>query len=129
MRLRIKSTVCALGPAENPSRWWARAERAAVRLQIIAFVESERLRPTDRTFANLQRVRQFMCDWEAWNASLSRIAALISGIRIPPPNRNRALFQPLQWTKYHLPTSTPQVRQTNPASPAKEPYTTRKEPC
>ena len=31
--------------------------------QIAAFDESNRLRPAAGTFANLQRVRQFMCDW------------------------------------------------------------------
>jgi hypothetical protein len=34
--------------------------------QIGAFEESYRLRPTDQTFANMQRVRQYMCDWQDW---------------------------------------------------------------
>jgi len=46
--------------------------------QIAAFNASNHLRPSDRTFANLQRVRQYMCDWQDWNSSMDKIESLLS---------------------------------------------------
>ena len=47
--------------------------------QIEAFEESFQLRPQDQTFANLVRVRQFMCAWKDWDASMKVIAGMIAG--------------------------------------------------
>ena len=73
--------------------------------QIEAFEESFQLRPQDQTFANLVRVRQFMCAWKDWDASMKVIAGMIAGPNLsstfaPTGNEQRvppqhALYYPM----------------------------------
>jgi len=45
--------------------------------QIAAFEASDGLRPSDLTFANTQRVRQYMCIWKNWKKNMARVASII----------------------------------------------------